>query len=66
VSQTLALRTFQVDRAMVEVYPSKAEVGKAAALRTSAILKSAMTKEGRARLIMATGNSQESALLLKG
>ncbi len=53
------LRTFQVDRAAVEVYPSKAEVGKAAAQRASAILKAAISKNGRAWLIMATGNSQE-------
>ena len=59
MSQTSALRTFQVDRAVVEVYPSKAEAGKAAALRASAILKAAISKEGRARLILATGNSQE-------
>lgn len=59
MSQTSALRTFQVDRAIVEVYPSKTEVGKAAALRASAILKSAIAKDGRARVIMATGNSQE-------
>ena len=57
--QPSALRTFQVDHAVVEIYPSKAEAGKAAALRASAILKSAMAKEGHARLIMATGNSQE-------
>lgn len=59
MSQTSALRAFQVDRAVVEVYPSKAEAGKAAALRASAILKAAISKEGRARLILATGNSQE-------
>ncbi|MGO8817273.1 MAG: glucosamine-6-phosphate deaminase [Terriglobia bacterium] len=59
MSQSPALRTFQVDRAVVEVYPSKSEAGKAAALRASAILKAAISKDGRARLILATGNSQE-------
>lgn len=34
-------------------------MGKAAALRASAILNAAISKDGRARLIMATGNSQQ-------
>ena len=62
MSQTSALRTFQVDRAVVEIYLSKAEAGRAAALRASAILKTAIAKEGHARLIMATGNSQEDLI----
>jgi len=60
--QSSALRTFQVDRAVVEIYPSKFEGGKAAALRASDILKTAIAKDGHARLIMATGNSQEDLI----
>ena len=56
------VRTFQVDRAIVEVYPSKAEAGKAAALQAAAVLKTAISKDGHARLIMATGNSQEDVV----
>jgi glucosamine-6-phosphate deaminase len=59
VSQPTPVRTFHVDRSVVEIYSSKAEVGRAGALRASAILRDAIAKEGRARLIMATGNSQE-------
>lgn len=59
MSQPSPIRTFHVDRSVVEIYPSKAEVGKAGALRASAILREAIAKDGRARLIMATGNSQE-------
>jgi glucosamine-6-phosphate deaminase len=59
MEQISLLRSFQVDRAVVEVYPSKAEVGRAAALRASAILKAAIAQQDHARLIMATGNSQE-------
>jgi glucosamine-6-phosphate deaminase len=68
VPQISALRTFQVDRAVIEIYSSKANAGKAAALRGGAILKAAMAKEGRARLIMAAGNSQEDlvAALVQG
>lgn len=62
MSEKSALRTFQVDRAVVEIYPSKAEAGKAAALRASTILKTAIAKQGHARLIMATGNSQEDLI----
>ena len=54
-----ALRSFQADRATVEVYSTKADAGKAAARRASEILKRAMAENGRARLVMATGNSQE-------
>ena len=60
MEQVLPLRTFQVDRAAVEVYSSRSDAGKAAALRVSAILKTAIAKKGYARLIMATGNSQEA------
>lgn len=59
MSQPSPIRTFQVDRLVVEIYSSKAEVGRAGALRASAILRDAIAKEGRARLAMATGNSQE-------
>lgn len=62
MSQIPALRTFRVDRAEVEVYPSKAEAGKAAARRASTLLKTAISKDGHARLIMATGNSQEDLI----
>jgi glucosamine-6-phosphate deaminase len=53
------LRRFQVGRAAVEVYPSKSDAGQAASQRASAILRSSITEKGNARLIMATGNSQE-------
>lgn len=53
------LRTFRVDRATVEIYPSKPEAGKAAAIRAASTLNTALAKDGRARLIMATGNSQQ-------
>jgi glucosamine-6-phosphate deaminase len=59
MTKTSAVRTFQVDRAEVEIYPSKADVGKAAALRAASILNAAIAKDGRARIIMATGNSQQ-------
>lgn len=57
--QSSPLRTFRADHATVEIYPSKPEAGKAAALRAASILKTAITKQGRARLIMATGNSSQ-------
>lgn len=58
MSQTSPSRAFQVEQARVEICPSDAELGKAAALRASAILRAAIAKCGHARLIMATGNSQ--------
>jgi len=53
------IRIFRVDKAEVEIYPSKVEAGRAAALLASAILNNAISKQGHARLIMATGNSQQ-------
>jgi glucosamine-6-phosphate deaminase len=60
MEQVLPVRTLQVDRGAVEIYASKSDAGKAAALRAAAILKAAIASQGRARLIMATGNSQEA------
>jgi len=57
--QSSAPSTFQVDRAAVEVYSTKREAGEAAALRAAGILRAAIANQGKARLIMATGNSQE-------
>lgn len=53
------IRTLRADRATVEIYPSKSEAGKAAAVRAASILNTIIAQGGRARLIMATGNSQQ-------
>jgi len=63
ISHSSPLRTFRADQATVEIYPSKPEAGKAAAIRAASILKTAIAKRGRARLIMATGNSQQDLIL---
>jgi glucosamine-6-phosphate deaminase len=60
--QSLAVRDLHIDRASVEIYPTKAEAGKAAACRASGILRDAISSQGRARLVMATGNSQEDLI----
>jgi glucosamine-6-phosphate deaminase len=61
-SQPSPLRVFHVDRAVVEIYSSKADAGKSAALRAATILEGAISRQGHSRLIMATGNSQEDLI----
>jgi glucosamine-6-phosphate deaminase len=56
--QKLPLRSFQVDKARVYVYPSKLETSEAAAHEAASILRSALAKRGSARIIVGTGNSQ--------
>jgi glucosamine-6-phosphate deaminase len=50
---------FQADKLGVEVYPSKAAQGEAAAVRGSELVRDAIGRQGHARIIVATGNSQE-------
>jgi glucosamine-6-phosphate deaminase len=52
------LRQFRADRARVEVYASKAALGRAAAARGAEIVREAVARRKRARIIVATGNSQ--------
>jgi len=52
------LRSFQVDKARVYVYPSKLETSEAAAAEAASILRDALAKRGSARIIVGTGNSQ--------
>ncbi len=56
------IRRFECDRSVVEIYPSKVAAGKAAALFAVGILKGEISRRGQARLIMATGNSQEDLI----
>jgi len=57
--QKSLLRSFQVDKARVYVYPSKRDTSEAAALEAASILRSTLAKRGSARIIVGTGNSQE-------
>jgi glucosamine-6-phosphate deaminase len=49
---------FQAGAARIQVYPSRAALGAAAAERAAALMQRAMDERGRARVIAATGNSQ--------
>lgn len=49
---------FTVDQMPVEVHPSNAAQGAAAAQRAAEILRAAVAAQGQARLVLATGNSQ--------
>jgi glucosamine-6-phosphate deaminase len=53
-----SLRKFQVGDADVEIYPSSAAAGTAAARKATEIINAAILAQGRARVIGATGNSQ--------
>ena len=53
------LRSFQVDKARVNVYQSKQDTSEAAALEAVTLLRGALAKRGAARMIVGTGNSQD-------
>ena len=54
------LRDFIVDKARVYVYPTKQETSVAAALAAATILRNALSRQGSARVIVGTGNSQDN------
>jgi glucosamine-6-phosphate deaminase len=56
------LRAFAIDRLAVEVYASKAELGRGAAARAASLLIDAITQRGRARIIVGTGPSQNETI----
>jgi len=56
------LRVFQVDKAYVEVYPSKLDTSRAAVIEAATILRRATSKAGRPRVVVGTGNSQEDMI----
>ena len=53
-----APQQFQAGAARIQVYPSRAALGTAAAERAAALIQRAIEERGRARVIAATGNSQ--------
>jgi glucosamine-6-phosphate deaminase len=53
------LRTFSADRALVNVYQSTQDAGQAAALEGANTLRRVIAERGSARVIVATGNSQQ-------
>jgi glucosamine-6-phosphate deaminase len=53
-----APQQFQAGAARIQVYPSRATLGAAAAQRAATLIERAIEERGRARVIAATGNSQ--------
>jgi glucosamine-6-phosphate deaminase len=58
MSSAQPLESFHVGNAQVQIYASREELGKAAALRAVEIISAALERHGKARVIAATGNSQ--------
>lgn len=58
MSPPAELRKFARGEAQVSVYPSRALLGVHAARKAAEIVQAAIEKRGRARIIVATGNSQ--------
>ena len=56
------VKAFSVDRLPVRVFASIPELAAAAADDAAAVLREAIAKRGRARAIIATGNSQDQFL----
>jgi glucosamine-6-phosphate deaminase len=52
----------QFDNANVQIYPSSAELGGAAATQALSLINDAIQNRKRARIIVGTGNSQESLI----
>ncbi len=55
---TAFLDRFRKENALVRVLRSAAEAGRAAAVRAAELIRQAIAKQGKARIIVATGNSQ--------
>jgi glucosamine-6-phosphate deaminase len=58
MSHSGPLREFPCGNAKVEIYGSASALGRAAADLAAQVIRSAITERGRARVIVATGNSQ--------
>jgi glucosamine-6-phosphate deaminase len=58
MSHSGPLREFPCGNAKVEIYGSASALGRAAADLAAQVIRSAVTERGRARVIVATGNSQ--------
>lgn len=56
---TSPLQQFRIGNAAVKIYASKLAAGQATAIQAAAILKHAISRRRRARLIIGSGNSQE-------
>jgi glucosamine-6-phosphate deaminase len=56
--KTPPIQVFQVEQARVEIFESVPDLGASAAARGAAIIREAIAKQGGARIIVATGNSQ--------
>lgn len=52
------IQQFLAGKAHVEIYPTRSALGQAAAARGAAILREALSRQARGRIIVATGNSQ--------
>lgn len=55
-------RVFKVEQSTVSVYPTKSEMGQAAAAEGATKIKNAIKKYGIARIMVATGNSQQDVV----
>jgi glucosamine-6-phosphate deaminase len=53
---------FHVNEVLVRVFPDKRSLGETAALEAAAILRNAIEERGAARLVVATGNSQDEVI----
>jgi glucosamine-6-phosphate deaminase len=56
------VREFRVDKACVHIYQSKQDTSEAAAVEASSILRSALAERQSARIIVASGNSQDDLI----
>jgi len=55
-------RVFKVEQSTVRVYPTKSEMGQAAAVEGSKKIQAAIAQHGTARIMVATGNSQQDMM----
>ena len=56
------LRNFSVGKAKVAIFSSRASLGSAAAAQGVELIRAAIIRRGRARVIIATGNSQQDMI----
>jgi len=53
-----AIREIKIDQLPITIYPTTEELGAAAAVEASQVIRAAIEKKGSANIILATGNSQ--------
>jgi glucosamine-6-phosphate deaminase len=62
MSNVNLMRSFRVEKAAVQIFPNKEELWRAVAVQAISVLRDAISNKAHARIIVATGNSQDGVV----